>query len=1120
MNRIALSIFTLCSVFVLSACNQRSGTARILVFTKTAGFHHESIPAGIDAIRKLGQENQFTVDTTSDAEMFTEDTLKLYDAVVFLHTTGDLLNNFQEADFERYIQAGGGYLGIHAAADAEYDWGWYGRLVGGYFESHPEQQEAVLRVTDSTHISTSHLPHTWKRKDEWYNFKKLSPDVHVVINIDESSYHGGKNGANHPMAWYHEYDGGRAYYTELGHTEESFSDPLYLNHLLGGIRYAIGDRKKPDYAKAHTLRVPENDRFKKTQLVLGELFEPTEMTILPNLDVLIVQRRGEFMLYKSETKKISQVGSLNVYWKTDAPGVNSEEGLLGLQADPDFAKNNFIYVFYSPAGTPVDRLSRFVFKNDSLHTSSEKVILDVPVQRDICCHTGGSIAFGKDRTLFVSTGDNSTPFNEPDQHYNLYGYSPTDDRPGNQQWDARRGAGNTNDLRGKILRIRINEDGTYSIPEGNLFGKGNEKAKPEIYVMGNRNPYRISVDKKTGFLYWGEVGPDSNIDSLGVRGPMGYDEVNQARTAGNFGWPYFVGNNYPYVAYDYSTGTSGKPFDAKQPVNNSRNNTGLQQLPPAQPAFIWYPYGPSADFPQVGTGGRTAMAGPVFYTDLYSQKERLADYYDKKLFVYEWIRGWIMAVTMKDNGDFDKMEPFVPHLKFKAPVDMEMGPDGRIYVLEYGSGWFSKNPDAGLARIDYNAGNREPAISGITVTPATGNLPLTIKAKVDVKDPEKDALTYRWHINNVVKETKTPELEYTIDKIGSYKVSAEVTDAAGASSTSAPFEVYAGNAAPEVAIQLKGNRSFYFPGKPVQYEVKITDAGTTGAIDPADLFVSASFLESSDRAQLGHQVLSESVQGKNLVSSGDCMSCHKLNEKSVGPAFTAVADRYAKDKKAVPYLSEKIMKGGSGAWGEVAMAAHPDLKEQDAKMIVHYILSLSKEGAKNTLPAAGAVPVPAGINAQQMLVLSASYTDKGDVKVKPLTGTGSVQLLGNRMRPGQIYSMKGFSKVSEEGSNWLQLDDQSGWFSADSIDLTGIRALQVQWLPGSGNLATVEIRLDAPDGKMIAETKSASGTDVSLIPINPVTDGRLHSLYVVLRRTDGNSDKNPSLTSIEYLPAP
>src|SRR5690606_28992371 len=150
--------------------------------------------------------------------------------------------------------------------------------------------------------------------------------------------------------------------------------------------------------------------------------------------------------------------------------------------------------------------------------------------------------------------------------------------------------------------------GNYEIPEGNLFPEGTAKTRPEIYVMGNRNPYRISVDQKTGYLYWGEVGPDANNDSLDTRGPRGYDEINQARKAGFFGWPFFVGDNYAYRGYDYATGQTGERYNPERPENNSPNNTGLQLLPPAQPAFIWYPYAASPDFPQVGTGGRNAMA--------------------------------------------------------------------------------------------------------------------------------------------------------------------------------------------------------------------------------------------------------------------------------------------------------------------------------------------------------------------------------------------------------------------------------------------------------------------------------------------------------------------------------
>ena len=691
--------------FLFSCNNKRSGKPRVLVFSKTAAFPHASIPAGIAAIQKLGAENGFDVDTTSNADYFNnDDSLKRYSAIIFMSTTGNILDARQEAAFERYIQAGGGFVGIHSATDTEYDWGWYGRLVGGYFNGHPPgTQSAKFIIKDKNFIATKFFTDTiWQHTDELYNFKKLNPDVHVLIDIDENSYKGGTNGNPHPMSWYHDYDGGRAFYTAMGHTDESFQEENFLKHILGGIQYAIGDNLELKYSKAKSQYPPEDERFTKTTLVSGEFFEPTEMTILPNFDILIAQRRGELLLYKNETKKVKQVGFLNVYYKTDVPGVNAEEGVLGLAKDPDYKNNNWVYVYYSPMDTSVNRLSRFTFKNDTIDLSTEKVILDVHAQRQICCHTGGSIAFGPDGLLYLSTGDNTTPFDERGQPFVSHGFAPLNDVPGHLQYDARRSAGNTNDLRGKILRLKINDDGSYEIPDGNLFPKGTDKTRPEIYVMGDRNPYRISVDQKNSFLYWGEVGPDASADSLATRGPRGYDEINQARKAGYFGWPLFVGNNYPYRAYDYSTGVSGAPFDPAHPVNDSRNNTGLRELPPANPAFIWYPGGVSPDFPQLGAGGRTAMAGPVYYTDMFPKETRLPDYYNGKLIIYDWVRGWMKAVTMLPNGDFDKMEPFFESAKLNACIDMEVGPDGRLYLLEYGNGWYSKNPDAGLFRIDYN----------------------------------------------------------------------------------------------------------------------------------------------------------------------------------------------------------------------------------------------------------------------------------------------------------------------------------------------------------------------------------------------------------------------------------
>ena len=1127
MKKVLLLLTALAS-FYFSCNTKKTGNPRVLVFTKTTGFRHSSIPNGIAAVIKLGQENGFDVDTTENAEMFNDDTLKKYAAVIFLNTTGDVLNYRQEVAFERYIQAGGGFAGVHSATDTEYDWGWYGRLVGGYFNGHPEPQQAKFIIKDKDFAATKFFTDTvWQRTDELYNFKKLNPDVHVLITIDEKSYKGGTNGTFHPMSWYHEYDGGRAFYTELGHTEESYTEPNYLKHLLGGIQYAMGDNSELDYAKAKSQFPPDEDRFAKTQLVQATFFEPTEMTILPNLDIMIIQRRGEILLYNHETKNVKQVGYLNVYWKAHVPGVNAEEGLLGLSKDPNYAKNHWVYMYYSPADTSVNRLSRFTFEHDTIDVKSEKIILQLYSQREICCHTGGSIAFGPGGLLYLSAGDNSTPFDEPGAKYVNSGFGPLNDLPGHINYDARRSAGNTNDLRGKIMRIRIKDDGSYEIPEGNLFPRGTDKTKPEIYVMGNRNPYRISVDQKNGNLYWGEVGPDATDDSLETRGPRGYDEVNQARKAGYFGWPLFVGNNYPYHSYDYATGKSGPAFDPAHPINDSRNNTGLRELPPAQPAFIWYPYAPSPDFPEVGTGGRNAMAGPVYYTDMFPQETRLPDYYNGKLFIYEWMRGWIKAVTMLPNGDFDEMEPFMEHIKLYNCIDMEVGPDGKLYLLEYGTGWFAKNPDAGLSRIDYNSGNIAPKISAIHVNKTSGMLPLAIKATVDATDIEKDKLTYTWDFGNgTTKETTSPELDYIFTTPGDYKISVEVKDAKGASSKSEAIDVYAGNEAPVVNIQVTGgNKSFYLPGVPINYSVTVKD-NDTSKIDPANLYVSADYVEGFNQASkpMGHQQGQLTTGGKNIVMSLDCKSCHKEADSSVGPAFVLVAKKYAKDPKAVSYLAEKIRRGGAGVWGTTAMAAHPTLSQSDLDQMIGWILSLANtEPVKKSLPQSGSITPAVNQKPTAVLVLSASYTDKGGNNIKALTGSNSIVLRSNNVFFTGKEEVKGFTFFKMNGSNYLVLPPGEGWIGIDSIDLTGVASVNIiaGWQDPPKLGLDFEARLDAPDGKLLGKgsipvPQKGQKSGIAHVTLESVIDGRLHKLYFIYKSKDPKAMIQAGIAGLQF----
>lgn len=1117
-------------LFLFGSCKHHPpGNPRILVFSKTGGFHHASIDDGNIAIQQLGKENQFDVDTTTDATRFVDDSLKQYAAVVFLSTTGNVLDYRQRVAMERYIQSGGGFVGIHAAADCEYDWHWYGRLVGGYFFDHPgihdtfpNVQAGVLEVIDTSNDATKFLPRPWKRTDEYYSYKELNPDVHILLKIDEASYKGGHKMGDHPMAWYHEYDGGRAFYTELGHTKESYHEENYLKHLLAGIRYAIGDHEELDYSKAKSPIPPDEDRFVKTQLTLGTLYEPTEMTILPNFDILILQRRGEIMLYKHDSRQVKQVGFLPAYFKAHAPGVNAEEGMLGLAKDPDFAQNNYIYIYYSPADSSVNRLSRFIFKNDTIDRATEKTILEVKSQREICCHTGGSIAFGPDKNLYFSTGDNSTPFDEKGAKYVNSGFAPLNDLPGHQQYDARRSAGNSNDLRGKIIRIHVKPDGSYEIPAGNLFPAGEPKTRPEIYVMGDRNPYRISIDQKTGYLYWGEVGPDANDDSFATRGPRGYDEVNQARKAGFFGWPLFVGDNYAYHEYDYATGRSGPAFDPAKPVNDSRNNTGLRELPPAQPAFIWYPYGPSPEFPEVGTGGRNAMAGPVYYPDMYPDSTRLPDYYNGKLIVYEWMRGWMKAVTMRPNGDFDKFEPFAPGVKMNSVIDMEVGPDGKIYLLEYGTGWFTKNPDAGLARIDYIAGNRPPVVGSVSVDRTSGLLPFTVKVKAEASDPEKGKMTYVWDMGNgEKKQTSEPEVTYTYNSSGDYSISVEATDDQGATGKSQGVSVYAGNAEPVVAIKLRGgNKSFYLPGVPIGYQVSVKD-NDTAAIDPANLYVAVDYMQGYDKTAvpMGHQQGQAAVSGRQLTQTLDCKSCHKEADKSIGPAFFLVSQKYQNDPKAANYLSQKIIKGGSGVWGDVAMSAHPSLSADDVNQIVTWIMSLANKGlVKKSLPSSGTIVAPVNQPPNTSMLISASYTDKGGNNIKALTGKTTVSLRSNSVYFSGLERVNGFVPYKYNGQQVMILPAGSGWVATDSVDLTGVRRINLicGWQTAPKGSLEFEARLDRPDGKLLGKGSVPVATKgqpsgIASIPMEEVTDGSMHSVYILY------SGKEPVTAGIQFI---
>lgn len=794
---------------------------RVLVFSKSAGFRHDSIPAGIAAIQQLGVNHDFNVTATEDASQFNEANLQLFDAVIFLQTTGDVLNPAQEAALQGYIRAGGGFAGVHAASDTEYGWPWYRQLIGAYFSSHPAIQAGTVLALDRSHPSTRTLPERWTRTDEWYNFQ-ANPrgNVHVLATLDETTYSGGTMGADHPISWCHNFEGGRSWYTALGHTSASYSDPLFLEHLLGGIEWAAGHAEGDAGGTV-------NASFEKLVLSSG-VTDPMALDVAPDGRVFFVERNGKLKAYSPVTQATTLVGTISVF-------SGFEDGLLGLALDPAFAANGWIYLCYSPPGaTPENILSRFTIANSTLVAGSEVVMLRVGTQRNECCHSGGGMEFGPDGDLYLSIGDNTNPFASD-------GFAPIDERAGRSAWDAQKASGSTNDLRGKVLRIRPQPNGTYTIPPGNLFAPGVPQTRAEIFAMGCRNPFRIAVDPFTGYLYWGDVGPDASAD-LSTRGPKGHDELNQARTAGNYGWPYFLANNLPYRDYNYATGGSGAAFNPAAPINNSPNNTGLTNLPAARGAFIWYPYGTSTAFPAIRTGsGRTMLAGDVYkYDPGLVSSVKFPAYFDRTLFVMEWSRNHLYEIKTDSAGNLLKIANFATTIPVKRPIDLTFGPDGAMYLIEWGSGFGGSNTDARIVKIIYNSNNKTPVAKAVADV-TSGPLPLTVRfASTGSFDPDPgDTLSFAWDFDtNGTIDATAANPAYTYTAAGIFSAQLRVTDNNGLTGTTS-VTISAGNTAPVVSFNWPPDGAFFDWGDEIAWDLRVDDAedGSTvsGGITPSEV---------------------------------------------------------------------------------------------------------------------------------------------------------------------------------------------------------------------------------------------------------------------------------------------
>ncbi len=845
------------------------------------------------------------------------------------------------------------------------------------------------------------------------------------------------------------------------------------------------------------------NRFEKEVLVKAAR-DAIQLEVLPGGDVLFVEYWGGVKRWDAKSGAVSKLGQVPAYAK-------GELGLLGLAAARDFERSGHLYVQFCPAAKQgTMRVSRFTVKDGKMPAESELELLSWPYDTEHVFHMGGAMWLNAKGDLYIGTGDNC--------HFDPG--LPQDTRPDRKNWDAFRTAANSRDLRGKVLRIHPRPEGGYSIPAGNLFADGKD-GRPEVFAMGVRNPFRLSVDDKTGTLYFGDVGPNLP-PSLGVT-PDGYEEINATQTAGNFGWPLFVGPNEALPLYDFAADKPGKRYDPQSPENLSPRNTGLRKLPPAKPALVWYPSVPSPRFPSLGSGGRTIMAGPVYRYDAANPSpHKLPAAFDGRLFIYEWMRNWIQTVKLDTAGP--EIEPFVPNWTLRRPIDMKIGPDGALYMIEYGDLWWQNN-DSRIVRIVYRRGNRAP-VARLVASETAGRQPLALTFDASTStDADGDTLKFAWSIAGQEQPGGGAKFAHTFGQPGNYEVRVTALDRSGAKSTAAEM-IYVGNGRPAVRFDSPTHGSFFEWEAAIPYQVSVTetdgDRVETNLATVQGEFRGRRFATDGDLATLD--------PGLALMRASTCFSCHMADTPSAGPSYKAVALKYKDDPAAAERLAQKILSGGSGAWGLMPMPPHPQHSLDQTRRMAAWVLALKDDpssppqsGTSGTF-IAPKQPADRLVN-EGVLILTAAYTDDGKQGTMPrLRGEGSVVLHSRRKKAAlhdenhgmayveHAYGEKAIVGYFKDGTHILWRD----------LNLTGVSRLTVR----AGSFATtggaLELRRGSPSGALLARVDvppigAGDGNEFVSLPATLTNATGLTDVCVVARCADRNTVLG--LNWIEFHPS-
>ncbi|WP_028662803.1 ThuA domain-containing protein [Saccharomonospora halophila] len=712
-------------------------------------------------------------------------------------------------------------------------------------DAGPQPQEATVSVVDRRHPATENLPATWTRTDAFLNWNNNpTGSVHTVAQVQERTYDAGANGngAFHPISWCHDYQGGRSFYTGMGGTAASYDEEEFRAHLLGALRWTTGLVRGD--CQATIAENYEVERLSGTNAE-GELDQHGEMhglTVADDGTVFYVGKAacasgpvpdwenenvglgcGTLHQWDPETEQVTKLTTLEVFGNRGSGDelIKSEEGLLGMALDPSFADNGWMYVYWMPYGSiDTDKrigkrtVSRFTYDHatSTIDKASRVDLLQWDTQIHSCCHAGGGMDFDNEGNLYIATGDSNS--SRGSEGYS--GNNWTKDYKGVSFQDARRTSGNTNDLNGKILRIHPEDDGSYTIPEGNLFPEADypaDKTRPEIYVMGVRNPARIQYDRENDWLTAAWVGPDAFEPSPEL-GPAKYETATIITSAGNQGWPYCMGDKQPYrdrSNTDASVLTGW--YECDDLKNTSPRNTGLVDIPDARSNMIWYsPHGGGPVFPDRGDGGgvpsyvreeatytqpyltggaQAIMSGPTYHRSATDTDSGVA-------WPAHWDGKWLLGDQSNANNrvavtvDPDTVDEAAPPLyaedlrdiipmgggdrELQSWMDADFGPDGALYMIDYGGGFFSLSDNQKLIRVTYNGGASTPRPQA-EATAVQGS-PLTMA----FTGARSGGVSYEWDFGDGATSTEANP-RHTYAATGTYTATLTVTYADGETAT-------------------------------------------------------------------------------------------------------------------------------------------------------------------------------------------------------------------------------------------------------------------------------------------------------------------------------------------------